>query len=98
MKIHKLMINHPSILELEGFIVFFRPFRSKLHRVVDVSNSFYPMKQKEIMQVLSTVCTRRHKWIWFFDFRDEEAEHDIMRIFDYMDVPYVFYEPESEDV
>jgi hypothetical protein len=55
-------------------VVFAKPLGSKLHRVHKLPNYLTPEEEKELSDVLNTICLRKHKDVWYFKFDDAEDE------------------------
>lgn len=64
-----------DILKRSGTdIIFIRPFGAKLARVYSTPD--HP-KREELAQVLSTICTRYHKGVWYFRIPDDATRCEI---------------------
>jgi len=94
--IHKLNFSKAEYFNIPDLLVFIRPLRSCLHRVYRVPTGYTPVKEREISQVLTSLCTRFHNGVWYFDLRDADVAEDVQNIFCLMDVTNVYVALDAE--
>jgi hypothetical protein len=77
MKIKKLNFQYGDALNeklrklAKEEIIFLRPFGAKLFRVYNDCGN------KNVAQVLSEICTRYHKGVWYFNVPDDATQRRI---------------------
>lgn len=96
MQFYKLNFVKTIHFNVPNLLIFIKPFRSRLHRVYRVPTGYDPAKENEISQVLTSLCLRYHKGVWYFDLRDEDVETDIQNIFCTMEVDNVYIKLDIE--
>ncbi len=63
---------------------FFKPRNGLLYRVYGVPKIDYPAKEKEIREVLNTLCISYRDNVWYFRFRQDSELDEIFEIFVHM--------------
>jgi len=71
-------------------VVFVRPTHGKLFRVFGAPDN------EEVRQVLTTLCTRYHKDVWYFRMPDHETRQQICATLFMMDVEQIVLEPDEQ--
>lgn len=87
MKIKKLNFEAKEMFDLPEVLLFGRPLGSKLHRCNRVPEGLTLEKEKEVRQVLNTLCVRFKNGCWFFRVGGKEDREDFTTMFWQMDVP-----------
>lgn len=95
---NKLNFSKASHFDIDEVIVFLKPLGSLLYRVCKLPAGYPPDKEKEIEQVLNTVCTKYHKGIWYFRIPDEETQREFDQIFQLMDVAHIYVRLDADPV
>lgn len=86
MRIRKLNFAKAKRFDIPDLLVFIRPLGSKLSRVFKLPELNDPDKSIELAQVLNTICTKKHKDVWYFDINNQEDEKIVMDTVLLMDI------------
>lgn len=92
----RLNFSKAKMFDIPELMVFIKPFLSRLHRVFRVPSGYPPEKEKEISQVLTSLCKIYHKGVWYFDLRDVLVAEDVINIFVLMDVECILARLDAE--
>lgn len=95
---NKLNFNAASHFDIEDLIVFIKPLGSLLYRVCKLPTGYPPDKEREIEQVLNTLCKRYHKGLWYFRIPDAETMQEFDQIFALMDVAHIYVRLDADPV
>lgn len=96
--ITKLNFNKASFFDLDGVLVFMLPLKSRLFRVFKLPSGYPPDKETEIEQVLTTICVRYHKGVWYFTIPDKETEIEFDQIFNSMGIAFIYVKLDNDPV
>lgn len=86
MRIRQLNFAKAKRFDIPDLLVFIRPLGSKLSRVFKLPELNDPDKSIELAQVLNTICTKKHKDVWYFDINNQEDEKIVMDTVLLMDI------------
>lgn len=84
--IRKLNFNKAPLFDLPELLVFIKPLGSALTRVFRLPEGYLPNKEKELEQVLNTLCKRKHSGVWYFDMREPGTQQEIEEILELMGI------------
>ncbi|HNU14049.1 MAG TPA: hypothetical protein PKI55_06270 [Chitinophagaceae bacterium] len=96
--ITKLNFNKAHFFDMEEVMVFIRPLKSKLFRVFKLPSGLSAEKEKELREVLNTICKRYHKEVWYFLIPDQETENQFNEIFHLMDLLFIYVNLDTDPV
>lgn len=86
MRIRKFNFNKAKLFDSPDLLVFLKPLGGRLTRVYKIPELNDPDKTIELVQVLNTLCTKKHNDVWYFNLSDPEDEKTIMDTFLLMDI------------
>lgn len=93
-----LNFNKAHFFDIKDVMVFMQPLRSLLYRVFKLPTGYSPEKEKEIEQVLNTICTRYHKGVWYFRIPNEETQNEFDQIFNLMGLAFIYVKLDADPV
>lgn len=88
--IRKLNFNKAPLFDLPELLVFIKPLGSALARVCRLPEGYLPSKEKELEEVLNTLCKRRHLGVWYFDMREAGTRQEIEDILGLMGIVSIY--------
>jgi len=84
--IRKLNFNKAKLFNSPDMLVFIKPLGSMLTRVFWLPKGYPPEKEKELEEVMNTLCRIKHLGVWYFDLRDPDTRNDVKDIIVTMDI------------
>lgn len=90
MRVRKLNFNKAPLFDIPDVLVFIKPLGSMLTRVYRLPQGYGGARQKELREVLNTLCRANRGGIWFFDMRDQETRAEIEDTITMMDVMCIY--------